>query len=226
MRIYDETNTTNASLQPFKYNGKELDMMHGLNTYDYGARQYYSVVPAWDRIDPLCEEDYSISPYAYCGNNPVNRLDPDGRDWYQDKNKNAMYFSEDDEIDKEKWTMIGNGRFSTSVNNANKTANNLIGAGLGKGAGKITGKLVSKTPTITKAGTNLSNNKISKTVKGLCPGISNKKANNIAKSIRPTTNRVMKGTKTVTDGIRRSSSKVSATTSGVVQGMVTNRDRK
>ena len=29
-----------ASLQPYKYNGKELDLMHGLNTYDYGARQY------------------------------------------------------------------------------------------------------------------------------------------------------------------------------------------
>ena len=27
------------SLQPYKYNGKELDLMHGLNTYDYGARQ-------------------------------------------------------------------------------------------------------------------------------------------------------------------------------------------
>ena len=30
----------NPDYQPFKYNGKELDMMHGLNTYDYGARQY------------------------------------------------------------------------------------------------------------------------------------------------------------------------------------------
>ena len=33
----------NASLQPYKYNGKELDLMHGLNTYDYGARQYNPV---------------------------------------------------------------------------------------------------------------------------------------------------------------------------------------
>ena len=80
MRIYDEANTTNASLQPFKYNGKELDMMHGLNTYDYGARQYYSVVPAWDRVDPLCEKYYGISPYVYCHDNPVNSIDPDGRE--------------------------------------------------------------------------------------------------------------------------------------------------
>ena len=54
--------------------------MHGLNTYDYGARQYYAFLPTWDRIDPLCEKYYSISPYAYCANNPVNRIDPDGRD--------------------------------------------------------------------------------------------------------------------------------------------------
>ena len=29
-----------SDVQPYKYNGKELDKMHGLNTYDYGARQY------------------------------------------------------------------------------------------------------------------------------------------------------------------------------------------
>jgi RHS repeat-associated protein len=72
---------TNASLQPYKYNGKELDLMHGLNTYDYGARQYYSIVGRWDRVDPLCEKDYPTSPYVFCGNNPVNRIDKDGRIW-------------------------------------------------------------------------------------------------------------------------------------------------
>ncbi len=30
-------------------------------------------------MDPLCEKYYSISPYAWCGNNAVNRVDPDGR---------------------------------------------------------------------------------------------------------------------------------------------------
>ena len=48
---------------------KELDMMSGLNSYDYGARQYYSVVSAWDRVDSLCEKYYNISPYAYCAGN-------------------------------------------------------------------------------------------------------------------------------------------------------------
>lgn len=30
-------------------------------------------------IDPHCEKYYSISPYAYCMNNPVNAIDPDGK---------------------------------------------------------------------------------------------------------------------------------------------------
>lgn len=34
-------------------------------------------------IDPNAERYYSISPYAYCNNNPVNCIDPDGRDWYR-----------------------------------------------------------------------------------------------------------------------------------------------
>jgi hypothetical protein len=35
---YTDNPTDNASLQKYKYNGKELDLVHGLNTYDYGAR--------------------------------------------------------------------------------------------------------------------------------------------------------------------------------------------
>lgn len=66
-------------LQPYKYNGKELDKMHGLNTYDYGARQYDPILLKWDRVDPLCEKYYPHSPYNYCLDNPVKNIDPDGR---------------------------------------------------------------------------------------------------------------------------------------------------
>ena len=62
-----------------KVNGKELDRMHGLDTYDYGARQYNPILGRWDRMDPLCEKYYGVSPYAYCANNPVRYIDPDGR---------------------------------------------------------------------------------------------------------------------------------------------------
>ena len=68
-----------ASLQPYKYNGKELDLMHGLNTYNHGARQNYSILGRWDRIDPRCEDYYDLSPYVYCGDNPILCVDPDGK---------------------------------------------------------------------------------------------------------------------------------------------------
>lgn len=70
---------TNSALQPYKYNGKELDRTHGLDTYDYGARQYYAPLLIWDRVDPLCEKYYHLNPYAYCGNNPVNAIDKEGK---------------------------------------------------------------------------------------------------------------------------------------------------
>jgi len=31
-------------------------------------------------VDPLAEMDYNVSPYAYCEGNPVNRIDPDGKE--------------------------------------------------------------------------------------------------------------------------------------------------
>ena len=76
----DATASKGADVQPYKYNGKELDLMHGLNTYDYGARQHDPILARWDRIDPLCEKYYNVSPYNYCLNNPVMLVDPDGKD--------------------------------------------------------------------------------------------------------------------------------------------------
>ena len=37
-----------------------------------------SATPAMS-IDPLCEKYYWITPYAYCANNPVKYVDPDGK---------------------------------------------------------------------------------------------------------------------------------------------------
>jgi len=84
--------SSGQDVQPYKYNGKELDLVHGLDTYDYGARQYYSILVRWDRMDPLCEKYYSLSPYNYCGNNPVRFIDKDGR-IIRDSKGNIVYVS-------------------------------------------------------------------------------------------------------------------------------------
>ena len=70
-----------TSVQPYKYNGKELDTKKGLNWYDYGARHYDAAVGRFATVDPMAEKYYSMSPYAYCGNEPISRIDPDGKDW-------------------------------------------------------------------------------------------------------------------------------------------------
>ena len=68
----------NTTTQPYKYNGKELDRSFGLDWYDYGARWMDGVGGRWSSMDPLCEKYYRISPYAYCGGNPVKFIDPNG----------------------------------------------------------------------------------------------------------------------------------------------------
>ena len=67
--------------QHYKYNGKELDRLLALDWYDYGARWYDPVLARWHAIDPLANESPDVSQYAYCGGDPVNRVDPDGKVW-------------------------------------------------------------------------------------------------------------------------------------------------
>ncbi len=71
--------STGWNEQRYKYNGNELDRMHGLDWYDYGARWSNSHLGMWTTMDPLCEKYYDISPYAYCAGNPVNALDEEGK---------------------------------------------------------------------------------------------------------------------------------------------------
>ena len=67
--------------QPYKYGGKEFIELHGYDSYDFDSRMYYPALCRFMTMDPLCEKYYSISPYAYCNNNPVKYVDPDGESW-------------------------------------------------------------------------------------------------------------------------------------------------
>lgn len=72
-----------AYVQPYNFGGKELDRMYGCDLYDFGARSYDPAIARFTGMDPLAEKNYYLSPYSYCANNPVNYIDPDGRDWYE-----------------------------------------------------------------------------------------------------------------------------------------------
>jgi len=65
-------------VQNKKYNEKEFIEAHGLDEYYSQARMYYPAIMRTTTLDPLAEKYYSISPYAWCGNNPVRMVDPDG----------------------------------------------------------------------------------------------------------------------------------------------------
>ena len=65
--------------QPYKYNAKELEKE--LGWYDYGARFYHPQTMRFTTMDPLAEQYYAFSPYAYCGNNPVRFVDKNGMEY-------------------------------------------------------------------------------------------------------------------------------------------------
>ena len=82
IRMENPALLTGGASHPFRFTGKELIRQTSLNMYDFGARLYdVAGVPIWTSIDPLAEKYYNLSPYNYCGGNPVNLIDPDGRDY-------------------------------------------------------------------------------------------------------------------------------------------------
>jgi RHS repeat-associated protein len=69
------TSTSNSGALPYRYNGKEMEAMNGLNEYDYGARRRETGIPVWTTLDPLAEKYYGASPYVYVDNNYINNID-------------------------------------------------------------------------------------------------------------------------------------------------------
>ena len=80
----------------FRFSGKELSAETGL--YDFSARFLHTRFGRFTTMDPLAEKYPGISPYSYCKGNPVNFVDPDGRDWYEDELGNAKWMDKDDSI--------------------------------------------------------------------------------------------------------------------------------
>jgi RHS repeat-associated protein len=79
--VISETNAYwhNGQIHDYMFNAKELDEENGM--YYYSDRYY--APPVFTSRDPLFEEYFWMSPYAYCGNNSVSRIDPDGCDWVE-----------------------------------------------------------------------------------------------------------------------------------------------
>jgi RHS repeat-associated protein len=105
---FGESTINGGSAQPYRHTGHEMQQMHGLNWIDNLARfRTVSDGGGFTGMDPLCEKYYWISPYAYCGGDPVNRIDPDGMDIWEvnaqgevvnrikDKTQDSFYMVDD-----------------------------------------------------------------------------------------------------------------------------------
>ncbi|KFD38214.1 hypothetical protein AT05_11065 [Schleiferia thermophila str. Yellowstone] len=81
--LISQTRTPNSTgfSTPYRFNAKELDSESGL--FYYGARYYHPMVSKWLGVDPLAERNPDKTPYHYVSNNPINRIDPDGRDDFE-----------------------------------------------------------------------------------------------------------------------------------------------
>ena len=77
------------------------------------TRHYHPTLSIWLSVDPMADKYPGVSPYTYCGNNPVVLKDPDGRDWFENENTGEVYYARDyrkgDEhlIDGDGWKWMG-----------------------------------------------------------------------------------------------------------------------
>ena len=85
-------NQSGPSANKYLYNGKERmkePYVVGMDWYDYGFRMYDPQLGRWHVMDPKAEKYISITPYAYVGNNPISRIDPNGMEWSEQAEREA-----------------------------------------------------------------------------------------------------------------------------------------
>ena len=63
----------------YKFSAKEKDDETGYSYF--GARYYDSGFSIWLSVDPMSDKYSHLSPYNYCGNNPIMMVDPNGMEF-------------------------------------------------------------------------------------------------------------------------------------------------
>ena len=70
--------------------GKEFEQFESIDWYDNEARFYDPLLVRFTTPDPLALSYPSLSPYAYCANNPVCNVDLDGKDIWTISHKGQL----------------------------------------------------------------------------------------------------------------------------------------
>jgi RHS repeat-associated protein len=114
--LYSQHAQTGEYNTPHRFNAKELDEETGL--YYYGARYYNPRVSVWLGVDPLAHISPDKTPYHFVSNNPIMKIDPDGRhdDWVESADGDIYW---DDNATSQETTKEGEkylGKEGTSLN--------------------------------------------------------------------------------------------------------------
>ncbi|MDE6611213.1 MAG: hypothetical protein K2K22_01470 [Muribaculaceae bacterium] len=64
------------------YSGKERQDFIANGTSDFDPRRYFSYLPLWGAGDIKADDYADISPYVFCGANPIRNIDPSGNDYF------------------------------------------------------------------------------------------------------------------------------------------------
>ena len=112
-----------TSTNPYLYNGKESQKSFGVNYIDSEAR-FQRLDGAFNSIDPLCEKNYWVSPYSYCGGNPILHIDPNGKLFDDYFNKFGKFLGTDNAITNEV-------RIISQIDWDNNAINNIINHDIG-----------------------------------------------------------------------------------------------
>ena len=85
--------------QTYTYQGHEEQPDFGLRLTNMQARCYNQTIGRFLAPDPLAELDHNLplSPYSYVNNNPITNIDPDGLDWYRNKETGEVHWQEGSE---------------------------------------------------------------------------------------------------------------------------------
>ncbi len=95
---YGQTRTAAGDETGYRFSGKELDSNTELY---YSIKRYLDpAIGGWFTPDPISVLRPMVSPYVYCGDNPINRIDPFGLDWipHRDEEENLLYYEWDEPL--------------------------------------------------------------------------------------------------------------------------------
>jgi RHS repeat-associated protein len=113
--LYEWNSGTASFSSPYRFNGKELDAETGLAYY--GARYYDNQTSMWLSVDPLGSKRSSLTSYNFLSNNPIMRIDPNGKldgDFYS---LNGIYLGTDGISDGRTYLIMDKDESRTIQNN-------------------------------------------------------------------------------------------------------------